>query len=71
MNNTTKTKTDKLLHALYAANGNNVLISKLRKHTGLVNVSSAVDRLRNEGFEIFWNTRKVNGRTVNYYRLRA
>lgn len=66
---TTKlSKTDKLFNILN--NGENVPIRTLERRTGLVNISAAVDRLRNEGFTIYMN-KKTNsrGQLVNNYRM--
>ena len=60
-------KTDKLFNLL--SRGTNVPIRALEKKTGLVNISAAVDRLRQEGHQIYLNKRRVKDEVVNFYRM--
>jgi biotin operon repressor len=60
-------KTEKLVSAL--ATGKEFTSAKLAAKTGLENVSSAIHRLRNEGFQIFLNSKKTPKGVQNYYRL--
>ena len=48
-----------------------ITIRRLADRAGvpLDNVFKRVHDLRNEGWAIYTNSRKVNGRRVNYYRL--
>jgi len=64
-------KTDKLIKALEANRDGPGISTKVLAHrTGLANVRATVDRLRNEGFRIFLNTRinKRTGRKQRFYR---
>ena len=62
-------KTEKLINLL--STGANVETSKAAKKSGLVNVSSTINRLRNEGFRIFLNTKKTSKGVKNFYRMAA
>ena len=63
------TKTEKLINVL--SSGNEITPAKLAQKTGLLNVSSTVHRLRNEGFRIFLNTKKTSKGVKNFYRMAA
>lgn len=64
---TSVTKTQKLIRAL--SSGENVSIKLLEHRSGLANLRATVDRLRNQGREIYWNQRVVRGVKKNYYRM--
>lgn len=64
----TLTKTERLIRALES--GRNLTAEQLEARSGLVNVSSTIDRLRNEGFPIFTNTKTDrDGYKYRAYRL--
>ena len=61
------TKTEKLISAL--SKGKNMTADQLSRKTGLQNVSSTVDRLRQEGFVIYSNLKGKKGSKTHYYRM--
>ena len=63
----TISKTEKLLKALET--GKNITAETLSRRTGLVNVSSTVDRLRQEGYAIYSNRKGTAGNKFQAYRL--
>jgi len=63
----TLTKTEKLIRAL--ENGKNYTAEQIARKTGLVNVSSTVDRLRQEGYVIYSNRKGTTGNKVQTYRM--
>lgn len=63
----TLTKTEKLIRALEP--GKNITAEALARKTGLVNVSATVDRLRQEGFQIYRNRKGTTGNKYQAYRM--
>lgn len=61
------TKTEKLIAALES--GKEKTSEQLAKRSGLINVSSTVHRLRNEGLPIYTNTKGSKGNKYQVYRL--
>jgi hypothetical protein len=57
-NMATKTKTERLLRVLET--GKEVSATQIMKKTGLVNPSSTINRLRNQGLTVYTN-KKSNG----------
>ena len=66
-----RTKTDKLLNVM--ATGKEFTPAQLAKKTGLANVGSTVNRLREQGVTIYTNPKrnKKTGSVQNFYRMGA
>lgn len=63
-------KTEKLINVL--SKGKGLTAEQLEKKTGLMNVSAAVRRLREEGFRIYTNPRRdSDGNRIYQYRMSA
>ena len=61
------TKTEKLINAL--ARGQELTAEQISNKFGLVNVSSTVHRLREDGMPIYTNTYRTKNGSVRKYRL--
>jgi hypothetical protein len=66
MSNSTK---DKLVRYFMNPVRNTLTVDRARSLFKVHNVSARVNELRQEGFSIYTNFKKVNGRKVKYYRL--
>ena len=63
-----ETKTFKLFNAMY--NGEKVTASQAEKRFGIKNISAEVSRIRQNGYAVYANTRKVgNGVQVTEYEI--
>ena len=62
-----RTKTEKLVNAL--ARGQELTTEQISNKFGLVNPTSTIHRLREEGLPIYRNPRTVKGEKVWKYRL--
>ena len=63
----TKTKTEKLIQVFESADGVQVSAEKLMKRSGLKNLSSTINRLRNQGLTIYTNKRYNKSEGVQYF----
>lgn len=61
------TKTEKLIR--YLQDGRERTPDQIARKTGLVNVSSTVDRLRQEGYVIYNNRKGTTGNKYTAYRM--
>ena len=60
----------KILGYLSKPTGYNTLtVAKAKSTFGIKNVAARIDELRKEGHSIFTNTKKVNSKTVTFYRM--
>jgi len=60
----------KMLNALKQTSGYNTFsVKSAQKRFGIKNVAARIEELRKEGNCIYTNSRQVNGKKVNYYRL--
>ena len=60
----------KMLAALKQTSGYNTFTTKqAQRRFGITNISARIEELRKEGNCIYTNSRQVNGKKVNYYRL--
>jgi len=60
----------RMLNALKQTEGYNTFTVKgAQRRFGIKNVSARIDELRQEGYCIYTNTKKVNGKKINFYRL--
>lgn len=62
---------EKMLNALTKSQGYNTFtVAQARARFGIKNVAARINELREEGYAIYTNTRKLSdGRTVSFYRL--
>lgn len=62
---------EKMLNALTKSKGYNTFtVAQARARFGVKNVAARINELREEGYAIYTNTRKLSdGRTVSFYRL--
>lgn len=60
----------RMLSALKQTEGYNTFtIKQAQRRFGITNVAARIDELRQEGYCIYTNTKKVNGKKINFYRL--
>ena len=61
----------KMLNALKKKEGYNTFtVKQAQRRFGIKNVSARIDELRQEGYCIYTNTKKLeNGNTVHYYKM--
>lgn len=62
-----KTQIDRLFNRLLT--GKNLTAAEARRRFGVQRLSARIHELRNNGFTIYTNTVRVNGRKVTAYRL--
>lgn len=61
---------EKMLAALKQTSGYNTFtVAQAQRRFGIQNVTARIEELRKEGHCIYTNTKSVNGKKVNYYRL--
>ena len=60
-------KTARLLKFLQA--GNNITAGQAVRRFGIKSLSSTATRLRNQGYAVYCNDRKINGETKKAYRI--
>jgi biotin operon repressor len=68
---TKMTAKEKMLNALTKTGGYNTFtVAQARARFGVKNVAARINELREEGYPIYTNTRKLSdGRTISFYRL--
>jgi len=60
----------RMLNALSQTEGYNTFsVKSAQRRFGVKNIGARIEELRKEGHCIYTNSRKVNGKKVNYYRL--
>jgi len=60
----------RMLNALKQTEGYNTFtVKSAQRRFGIKNVSARIDELRQEGHCIYTNTKTVNGKKINVYRL--
>jgi len=60
----------RILNALKQTEGYNTFtVKSAQRRFGIKNVSARIDELRQEGHCIYTNTKTVNGKKINVYRL--
>jgi hypothetical protein len=60
----------RILNALKQTGGYNTFtVKSAQNRFGIKNVSARIEELRQEGHCIYTNTKKVNGKKINFYRL--
>jgi len=60
----------KILGYLSKTSGYNTLtVAKAQSMFGIRNVAARIDELRKEGHAIYSNSKKVNGKKINFYRM--
>jgi len=60
----------RMLNTLKKTEGYNTFTTKqAQRRFGITNVSARIDELRQEGYCIYTNTKKVNGKKISFYRL--
>jgi hypothetical protein len=61
---------ERMLNALKQTSGYNTFsVKSAQKRFGIQNVAARIEELRKEGNCIYTNSRQVNGKKVNFYRL--
>lgn len=60
----------RILNALKQTEGYNTFtVKSAQRRFGIQNVSARIEELRREGYCIYTNTKTVNGKKINVYRL--